>query len=157
MRNRINQFVQTLLGVSLVIVSMAIATRTTEVNAATVLENNNPSLIESSVKHGSADDSLTTNKPTIGESTIEGAGTLSAAEDYMDDKLTDIVNFLQSFVRPFVYITFILSAMSIIIGIITGSKHKFAGIIGMAFSIFVYILVVFAPEIVEYLGAWLLA
>jgi hypothetical protein len=138
------------------------ATRNIEVNAATVLENNNPSLIESSLKHGDTNTGSNTgntesNKPTIGDTTIEGAGTLTQAENYVDDKLTDIVNFLQSFVRPFVYITFILSAMSIIIGIIVGSKHKFAGIIGMAFSVIVYIIVVFAPEIVEYLGAWLLA
>lgn len=90
-----------------------------------------------------------------GNSLIQGGQTLEKAENYANDKLGDIVHFLQSFIRPFTYVMFILSAIMIVIGVVSGSKHRFAGLIGMAVSIAVYVIVSFAPQIVEYFGSWL--
>lgn len=119
-----------------------------EVNAATVLESKNPSLIESATENKN----ITINDD---DNTIKGGGTLEKAEDYVDSKLNDVVGFLQSFVKPFAYASFIISAIAILIGVVTNSKHKFAGLLGMAFSILIYVAITFAPQIVEYFAAWL--
>lgn len=87
--------------------------------------------------------------------TAYSSGALSGAENYVNSKLGDVVGFFQSTIRPFTYVTFILSAITLIVGIITGSRHKFAGIVGMCVSIIVCVLVTYAPTVVEYLGAWL--
>lgn len=130
---------------------------TVKVDAKTVLENTNPSIIEMVNEKETLDGGLLIENKVASSSTsnIQGGGSLSKAEDYMNDKLGDVVKFLQSFIKPFTYITFILSAISIVVGMIMGSKHKFAGLLGMAFSIIVYMCVSFGPEIVEYFAAWL--
>ena len=92
----------------------------------------------------------TLNTPTY------SSGTLKGAENYVNRKLGDVVGFFQSIIRPFTYVAFILSAITLILGVLTSSKHKFAGVIGMGVSVLVYILVMYAPSVVEYLGAWLL-
>lgn len=130
--------------VSLVIAIMA----TNTAQATTILESTNPSLIEVD----------STNKGTSiieNRNTIQGGGTLTKAENYVDNKLNDVVGFFQSIIKPFTYVTFILSAIAILIGIVTGSKHKFAGLLGMAFSILVYVGVIYAPQIVDYFSTWL--
>lgn len=87
--------------------------------------------------------------------TIQGGGSLDKAEDYVETKLFDVVGFLQSFIKPLTYVTFIISTIMVLFGVVTDSKSKFKGFLGMAFSIFVYVSVVFAPEIVEYFSSWL--
>lgn len=116
--------------------------------ATTILEGANPSLIEAGMENKNG--VSITNK-----NTIQGGGTLSKAENYVDSKLGDVVSFFQSCIKPFTYVMFIISAISILVGIVTGSKHKFAGLLGMAFSILVYVAVTFAPQIVDYFSAWL--
>lgn len=118
------------------------------VQATTVLEGTNPSLIEAGMENRN-------NITSSNKNTIQGGGTLNKAEDYVDSKLGDVVGFLQTFIKPFTYVMFIISAITILIGIVAGSKHKFAGLLGMAFSILVYVSVIFAPQIVDYFGAWL--
>ena len=142
--------------VALIIAATSIVI-TTKVDAATILENSKPNMISSiessEIKTGGLIPETKIASNSV--SKVEGAGSLSKAEDYMNSKLGDVVGLLQSFIKPFTYITFILSAISIVIGIISGSKHKFAGILGMAFSILVYMCVSYGPEIVEYFAAWL--
>lgn len=127
---------------------------TTNAKAETILESVNPGIIALS----ESEDLLNKNKEmqsSFSTSNVQGGGSLVKAENYMNRKLGDVVNLLQSFIKPFTYITFILSAISIVVGMLMGSKHKFAGILGMAFSILVYMCVSFGPEIVEYCAAWL--
>lgn len=153
-----NKILKNKLGAMAVLTLAAISIFSTiKVDATTVLENTNPSIIEMvNEKETSGGGLITEAKITSGStSKIQGGGSLSKAEDYMNDKLGDVVKFLQSFIKPFTYITFILSAISIVVGMIMGSKHKFAGLLGMAFSILVYMFVSFGPEIVEYFAAWL--
>ena len=87
--------------------------------------------------------------------TIQSGGSLDKAEDYVENKLFDVVGFLQSFIKPLTYVTFIISTIMVLFGVVTDSKSKFKGFLGMAFSIFVYVSVVFAPQIVEYFSSWL--
>lgn len=88
--------------------------------------------------------------------TIQGDGSLKKAEDYVERKLFDVVGFFQSFIKPLTYVTFIISAITILFGVVSNSKKGLTlGILGMIVSVVIYVSVVFAPQIVEYFGAWL--
>lgn len=117
---------------------------------SSIIKNESPVLItESNI------DTNTNNGIISKNNTIQGGGSLDKAEDYVESKLFDVVGFLQSFIKPLTYVTFIISTIMVLFGVITDSKSKFKGFLGMAFSIFVYVSVVFAPQIVEYFSSWL--
>lgn len=115
---------------------------------SSIIENESPVLIN--------DLDINTNSEIITKNnTIQSGGSLDKAEHYVENKLFDVVGFLQSFIKPLTYVTFIISTIMVLFGVVTDSKSKFKGFLGMAFSIFVYISVVFAPQIVDYLSSWL--
>ena len=117
-------------------------------NSVTI-KNESPLLINESTNTDNSSRVLPSNTP-------QGDGSLKKAEEYVEDKLFDVVGFFQSFIKPLTYVTFILSAIGILVGIIFDSgRSKMGGLLGMIFSIIVYVSVVFAPQIVEYFGAWL--
>ena len=142
---------------SLIIAFMA----TNTVQATNILNTTSPSLIETSngldIKSNSIISGGANSVVGSKNNSIQGTGSLEKAENYVDDKLGDVVGFFQSTIKPFTYIMFIISAISILVGIVTGSKHKFAGLLGMAFSILVYVGVMYAPQIVDYFSIWLSA
>lgn len=126
-----------------------------EASNSSILQNEAPNIIEQTNKIENM-----ANNPNLGLSPNQhiapsGDGSLSKAEDYVGKKLFDVVGFCQSFIKPLTYVTFIISTIALLFGVVTGSKSKFKGLLGMAFSIFVYVAVVFAPQIVEYFSAWL--
>lgn len=141
-------------AVALIIATVSIFS-TVSVDAQTILETVNPTVIDATKETKAANGSLIPDKINDNTSSFQGSGTLSKAEDYMNDKLGDVVGFLQSFIKPAAYVGFIFSAITILVGVVAGSKHKFAGLLGMVFSILVYVCVSFGPEIVEYFAAWL--
>lgn len=113
---------------------------------SSIIKNESPVLITES----------NSNEGTIlRNNTIQGGGSLDKAEVYVESKLFDVVGFLQSFIKPLTYVTFIISTIMVLFGVVTDSRSKFRGFLGMAFSIFVYVSVVFAPQIVEYFSSWL--
>lgn len=104
---------------------------------------------------GSIPDSNTNISLNDRNNVIQGGGSLAKAEGYVENKLFDVVGFFQSIIKSLCYLTFIISTIMILFGVVTDSKSKFKGFLGMAFSIFVYVTVVFAPQIVEYFSSWL--
>lgn len=115
---------------------------------SSIIKNESPVLI--------TEPNTTTSNGIISKNnTIQSGGSLDKAEDYVENKLFDVVGFLQSFIKPLTYVTFIISTIMVLFGVVTDSKSKFKGFLGMAFSIFVYVSVVFAPQIVEYFSSWL--
>lgn len=122
-------------------------------NNSSIIKNEAPVLITES--NTSMSINRTSNSIVNGNNIIEGDGSLDKAERYVENKLFDIVGFLQSFVKPLTYVTFIVSTIMMLFGVVTESRSKFSGFLGMAFSIFVYVAVVFAPQIVEYFSSWL--
>lgn len=122
-------------------------------NNSSIIKNEAPVLITES--NTSMSTNRTSNSIVNGNNIIEGDGSLDKAERYVENKLFDIVGFLQSFVKPLTYVTFIVSTIMMLFGVVTESRSKFSGFLGMAFSIFVYVTVVFAPQIVEYFSSWL--
>ena len=135
--------------------SLVIAIMTTNtVQATTILESANPSLIQSGTSGSNGASNKSTSIINNGN-TIQGGGTLEKAEDYVDNKLGDVIGFFQSAIKPFTYVTFILSAIMLLLGVVTGSKNKFYGLLGMAFSVLVYVGLMYAPQIVDYFSNWL--
>lgn len=172
--NRINLFTKVIL---VTIVTISININICSANNTAIIQNESPELIGTSNNHSGVvmtnsnnsgvvatnpDNSgnvggvinTPTNDSIISEG-ITGSGNLKKAEDYVENKLFDIVGFFQSFVRPLSYVTFILSCIFVLFGVVTDSKSKFHGFIGMAFSVFVYVAVVFAPQVVDYFSMWL--
>lgn len=140
----------------ILLVTSTISLSSAEASNSSILQNEAPNIIEQPTSGITS----MANNPNIGLSPTQtiapsGDGSLSKAEDYVEKKLFDVVGFFQSFVKPLTYVTFIISTIALLFGVITGSKSKFKGLLGMAFSIFVYVAVVFAPQIVEYFSAWL--
>ena len=130
----------------IVMVSLLIGGNTVYASNSSIIKNESPALIEGS----------TSNRGIISQqNTVQSGGSLDKAEDYVETKLFDVVGFFQSFIKPLTYVTFIISTIMLLFGVVTDSKSKFKGLLGMAFSIFVYVAVVFAPQIVEYFSSWL--
>lgn len=115
---------------------------------SSIIENQSPVLINE------ANDN--TGGSRVLPNTIQGDGSLKKAEDYVERKLFDVVGFFQSFIKPLTYVTFIISAITILFGVVSNSRKGLTlGILGMIVSVVIYVSVVFAPQIVEYFGAWL--
>lgn len=132
-----------------VLIGVLIGSNTSYANNTSIIQNESPVLINEA-------DMATRENRVMANTTIQGDGSLKKAEEYVERKLFDVVGFFQSFIKPLTYVTFIISAMTILFGVITSSKKGLTlGILGMAVSIIIYVAVIFAPQIVEYLGAWL--
>lgn len=130
----------------IVLISMFLNGGVSYASNSSIIKNESPVLIT---------ESNTNNSIISKNNTVQGGGSLDKAEGYVEDKLFDVVEFFQSFIKPLTYVTFILSTIMVLFGVVTDSKSKFKGFLGMAFSIFVYVSVVFAPQIVEYFSSWL--
>lgn len=126
-----------------------------------VVENNYPSLITENMKNTKNESNkVETNGGSVNEGfdnteTTPSTGSLDKAEKYVSNKLYDVIGLFQGLIKPFVYLTFIISAIMIIFGVLFGSKKKFIGFIGMACSVLVYVLVAYSPQLIEFFGAWL--
>lgn len=130
----------------IVMVSLLIGGNTVYASNSSIIKNESPTLIEGSAS----------SRGIISQqNTAQSGGSLDKAENYVETKLFDVVGFFQSFIKPLTYVTFIISTIMVLFGVVTDSKSKFKGLLGMAFSIFVYVSVVFAPQIVEYFSSWL--
>ncbi|MBQ8997634.1 MAG: hypothetical protein IJ086_02940 [Clostridium sp.] len=133
------------------IIGLFVGVNTSYASNSVTIKNESPVLINESSSANTNGESR-----IISNTTINGDGSLKKAEDYVQSKLFDVVGFFQSFIKPLTYITFILSAIGILVGLIFDSgRSKMGGLLGMIFSILVYVSVVFAPQIVEYFGSWL--
>lgn len=131
---------------SVIFISSVIGGNVSYASGSSIIKNESPILInETNNNSGNI----------IGNQGGSSSGSLSKAEEYVETKLFDVVGFFQSFIKPLTYLTFIISVIMVLFGVITDSRSKFAGFMGMAFSVFVYVAVVFAPQIVDYFGAWL--
>lgn len=130
----------------IILISTMIGGISASATNSSIIQNESPVLIG---------DSNSSNGIIPNQVNSVGGDGLSKAEDYVERKLFDVVGFCQSFIKPLTYVTFIVSTIMLLFGVVTASKSKFKGLLGMAFSIFVYVLVVFAPQIVEYFSSWL--
>lgn len=145
-KNKIKKILPIIIGVTFLSSGVSYA------GNSSIIENESPILINEINSNEISENPINV---TSRESIIKSGGNLDKAEKYVESKLFDVVGFLQSFVKPLTYVTFIVSTIAMLFGVITDSKSKFKGLLGMAFSIFVYVSVVFAPQIVDYFSSWL--
>lgn len=165
MKNKINKLNKSFL--SIIVAGMTLIPNASVFANGNVITNEPPQLImeEFESKTVSNNDSLNkstltiNNNESLNNTNTNGVGTsgegLDKAEKYVSTKMLDVVSFLQAIIKPFIYITFMISAIMIILGIVGGSKSKFKGLLGMAFSVLVYIAVAQAPQIIDFLSLWL--
>lgn len=147
-----------------IIVAGTVLVPTASVYAGNIITNEPPQLItEGASKAVSNNDTLNsgiaTNNdlPNTDSNDVVASGEgLEKAERYVSNKMLDVVFFLQAIIKPFIYITFIISSITMILGILGGSKSKFKGLLGMAFSVLVYIVVAQSPQIIDFLSLWMM-
>lgn len=83
--------------------------------------------------------------------------TIDQATNYVQKKGYEVVGFLQASAQPFAIIIFIVSAFILLFGCIGNKKLIGVGVISMIVSISVLTVVMFAPEIMDYMTKWLAA
>lgn len=66
----------------------------------------------------------------------------------------EIIGFLQKFIQPFAIVIFIFSAIITLIGALGNGKQVSRGIVGMFISLIMYVVVLYAPEIMDVFLNW---
>lgn len=81
--------------------------------------------------------------------------TIEQAEDWAERKGFDIVGLLQTFVQPFSVIIFIICAFMTLIGAFGNSQLVGRGMFGMFIAVLMYAVVLYAPELMDFVLLWL--
>lgn len=72
----------------------------------------------------------------------------------VEKKGFEIVNFLQTIVKPLAIIAFIICGFFALIGAWGNSQLVSKGVFGMFFAIVMYVVVIFAPDILQFALQW---
>lgn len=81
--------------------------------------------------------------------------TIDEASSWIDRKGNEVIGFLQKIAQPFSIIIFIISAFIILVGAIGGTRLGSKGLWGLAVSIIIYTVSIYAPELVQMFSNWL--
>ena len=74
-----------------------------------------------------------------------------------EQKGYEVINFLRRIAQPLAILAFLIGALMIVIGQITGSRMKNTGMMVLLFTAISYAGIVFAPEILDSFISWLSA
>ncbi|WPQ59610.1 hypothetical protein [Paenibacillus polymyxa] len=80
---------------------------------------------------------------------------IDQAEKWVERKGYDVVGVLQTFVQPFAIAIFIVGAILTAVGSLGNSNLIGKGIIAMVIAIVMYAIVLSAPELMDFMNAWL--
>jgi uncharacterized membrane protein YozB (DUF420 family) len=67
----------------------------------------------------------------------------------------EVISFMRRVAQPFAILSILIGLMMIVIGSITGSRMKSAGVLVIVFVIISYIGIVFAPEVLDAIVIWI--
>lgn len=81
--------------------------------------------------------------------------TIDQASDWAERKGGDIISLLQRIVQPLSTIIFIACAFLTLVGAFGNSQLVGRGIFGMFVSVIMYAVVLYAPELMDFVLAWL--
>jgi len=81
--------------------------------------------------------------------------TIDQASTWVERKGNDGLGFLQTMVQPFAVIIFIFCAFMTLIGAFGNSQLVGRGILGMFIAVVMYAVVLYAPEILDFILGWL--
>lgn len=73
----------------------------------------------------------------------------------IEKRMFEVISLLQTFVKPFAIIMFIISAINVVVGIVFNTKKHALGYLGLIFSVFMYVGVIYAPNLVGFFANWL--
>ena len=74
--------------------------------------------------------------------------------DWADRKGFEVVGFLQKFAQPFAIIIFIGSAFMSLLGVLGNGQLVSKGLTGMLIALVIYVVVLYAPEIMDVFLNW---
>lgn len=80
---------------------------------------------------------------------------IEQAEKFVERKGFEVVGLLQKFIQPFAIAVFIFSAMLSLVGSLGNSTLVGKGIVGMVIAVLMYAIVLSAPELLDFMNAWL--
>jgi hypothetical protein len=80
---------------------------------------------------------------------------IDQAEKWIERKGFEVIGVLQKFVQPFAIGVFIICAMLALVGTFGNSSLVGKGIVGMVFAVLLYAVVLSAPELLDFMNAWL--
>ncbi|WPS85500.1 hypothetical protein SMD22_00120 (plasmid) [Brevibacillus halotolerans] len=80
---------------------------------------------------------------------------IQQAEKWVERKGFDVVGLLQKFVQPFAIAVFIICAMLSLVGSFGNSSLVGKGIVGMIIAVIMYAIVLSAPDLLDFMNAWI--
>jgi hypothetical protein len=93
---------------------------------------------------------------------VSDNGTVTIRRTEMNDftsrfekKGYEVISFMRRVAQPFSILSILIGLMMIVIGSITGSRMKNAGVLVIVFVIISYIGIVFAPEVLDAIVIWI--
>ena len=113
----------------------------------------NSDLNASAPKRGSVE-SLEINEDNYGSGGLPSVQ-MSEFEMWVEKKMFEIVELLQTFAQPFAIVIFIGSALMSLVGAFGNSSLVGKGLIGMILAIIMYAVVLSAPELLDRANTWL--
>lgn len=79
---------------------------------------------------------------------------LDDASTWMERKGFEVIGFLQKFVQPFAIVIFILCGIMVLAGSFGNGRLVSRGLMGMFVSLIMYVVVLYAPEIMDVFLGW---
>lgn len=80
---------------------------------------------------------------------------IDQAQKFVERKGFEVIGLLQKFVQPFAIFIFIICAMMAGVGTFGNSSLVGKGIWGMVIAVLIYAIVLSAPELLDFMNAWL--
>lgn len=80
--------------------------------------------------------------------------TLDDANTWIERKGFEIIGFLQKFAQPFAIVVFIFSGLMVLVGAFGNGKLVSKGVFGMFITLIMYVVVLYAPEIMDVFLGW---
>ena len=80
--------------------------------------------------------------------------TVDDMSTWTEKKGFEVIGFLQKFIQPFAIIIFIISGVIALTGVLGDGRQVSKGLIGMFIALIMYVVVLYAPEIMDIFLNW---
>lgn len=83
--------------------------------------------------------------------------TIDEASTWVERKGFELVGFLQTFMQPFAVVIFIGCAILVLLGAFGNGRLVGRGLLGMFISVSIYVVALYAPEIMDIFLGWVMS
>ena len=80
--------------------------------------------------------------------------TVDDMSTWTERKGFEVIGFLQKFIQPFAIIIFIISGIIALTGVLGDGRQVSKGLVGMFIALIMYVVVLYAPEIMDIFLNW---